>query len=127
MLLLAGGATAAPATSERTEYINAHFNMCNGDFVALEGTITFVEKADPDAGTAFILVTTHAEGVSDSGDRYVFNDTFKVRLKPGGDFSLDERHRLISQGSEPNQFLIIHFDTENGSTFEFECRGETVP
>lgn len=122
MLLPAGGATAAPAQTERTEAILAHFNMCNGDFVELTGTIHFVQKTDPQAGTDFILVTTHAVGVSDSGTRYVFNDTFRVRSAPGS-FSVDERHRLISEGPAPNQFLIIHFDTQNGSTFEFECRG----
>lgn len=121
LLLPAGGATAAPAQSERTEQILAHYNMCTGEYVELTGTIHYVTKVDSD-GSTFILITTHAQGAGDQGNTYVFNDSFRLRAE-STDLIVDEFHRLTSEGSAPNQVLIIHYDTVNGSTFEFECRG----
>ena len=121
ILLPAGTATAAPAQSERTEQILAHFNMCNtGEFVVLEGTIHIVSMEEP-GGTTFFQITTHAQGVGDQGNEYVFNDSFHVR-SVSTHLRVDERHRLISTGSAPNQVLIFHFDSDSGSTFEIDCR-----
>lgn len=120
VLLPAGTATAAPAQSERTEQILAHVNMCTGEFVVLEGTIHIVSKEEP-GGTTFFQITTNAQGVGDQGNEYVFNDSFHVR-QVSTHLRVDERHRLISKGSAPNQVLIIHLDSDSGSTFEIDCR-----
>lgn len=122
MLLPAGGATADPAQTERTETVLAHFNMCNeGEFVVLEVDIHVVSKQEP-GGTTFYRFNFHGRGVGSEGNKYVFNDTFHVRQSPQNGFRVDERHRLISNGSETNQFLISH-TSERGSTFEVDCRG----
>jgi hypothetical protein len=119
----AGGATAAPAQSVRTEEVFAAVNMCTGEFVPLEGTVHIVSQERED-GSAFTYVTYHMKGIGDQGNRYVFNDTLHVRFKSStGHFTADERYRLVSEGSAPNQWIIIHFDSNTGSTFEADCRG----
>ena len=122
VLLPAGTATAAPAQSERTEQILASYNMCNtGEYVELTGTIHIVSKEEP-GGTTFFRITIHAQGAGDQGNEYVLNDSLHVRAVSTDYFRVDERQRLISNGSAPNQVFIFHFDLDGGSTFEIDCR-----
>lgn len=124
MLLPAGGATAAPAESVRTEEIWAHVNGCNTEeYVELKGTVQIVSQVRED-GSAMTYVTYQMKGVGDQGNRYVLNLTFMVRFQwSTGYYSVDQIHRLVSEGSAPNQWLIIHFDSDGVSTFEIDCRG----
>jgi hypothetical protein len=121
MLIPAGGATAAPARSERTETVQFSFNMCNGgEFVVMQADIHVVSKEEP-GGTTFFQFKIHGQGIGDQGNEYVFNDTFHVRQSPQNGFRVDELQRLISKGSETNQFLIAHV-RDSGSSFEVDCR-----
>jgi hypothetical protein len=124
MLLPAGGAIAAPAESVRTEDIWAAVNGCNTEeFIVLEGTVQIVSQVRED-GSALTYVTYQMNGVGDQGNRYVLNLTFMVRFRSStGYYSADQSLRLVSEGSAPNQWLIVHFDSDDVSTFEIDCRG----
>ncbi|WP_427007080.1 hypothetical protein [Pseudarthrobacter sp. H2] len=66
----AGGATAAPAESNRTEIFTSAFNSCNGESVVLVGTYDVVNKEQQD-GSFFQYITIHAQGVGDQGNEYI--------------------------------------------------------
>ena len=123
LLLPAGGAIAAPAESVRTEEVFASVNMCTGEFVALEGTVQIVSQVRAD-GSDHTYVMYQMKGVGDQGNRYVFGVTLQVRFNSStGHFTADQIQRLVSVGSAPNQWIIIHFDSNTGSTFDAQCRG----
>ncbi|MDQ0618079.1 hypothetical protein [Arthrobacter globiformis] len=123
MLLPAGGATAAPAQTERTETFVFQFNTCNGEFVAGDGIFHTVFKPQKDGG--FIAhFNINATGAGNQGNEYVMNWVGKSRFVPSpSDFSFQERFLAISKGSAPNQVIISRFDGDGIPTFEVECRG----
>jgi hypothetical protein len=113
----AGAASAAPATSERTEVFMEAFNNCNGEYIAtVEGTQHIVEKVQKD-GSTITHVNFNGQGTGTQGNEYVFNLNTKF-----GPFDSVQRGKLVSKGSEPNQWILIRFK-DGRFTFELDCRG----
>ncbi len=123
LLAPAGAATAAPATSERGEDVIFLVNSCNNGEL-IQGQVTFHGIFKQQKNDTFIQhFNFHGTAVGDQGNEYVLNDNFKVEST--NDFSsesLEERLRLISKGSAPNEVVI--FRLEDGEfTVESDCRG----
>jgi hypothetical protein len=121
LLVPVGVSSASPAISEHFETFVFEFNTCNREVVSGVGTIHFVTKEQKD-GTFIQHYNLHGEGVGGpQGNEYVFNSNGKFRTS-ATEFSFDERIRVISKGSAPNQW--VRFRLKDGqSTSETECRG----
>jgi hypothetical protein len=146
VLALAAPAYGQTFTNEHDEYFDARFNSCNGQFVILQGTIHFVTK-QTFSGDGTMHVNNHvnvsAKGYSAVSDTdptpsnprtdYTFNwqqqHIEKVGPNAAKDMFVDRyREKLISQGSEPNQFVTIITVVKKGEPskqngFEIDCRG----
>lgn len=124
ILLPAGGATAAPAQSTRTDVVTYQLNDCNGDFILAEGTSHSLTKFQED-GTIFVHSQMHVKGVGPTGIKYVlnYNDTYTATPDPENYQTITARARLISNGSAPNQVVILTYNSVSGPTAETDCRG----
>jgi hypothetical protein len=120
LLVPLGAATAAPATSSRSETFIGTVNGCNGELIELEGIFHVVTKEQKD-GSFLFHITIHGQGTGSDGNKYVLQLNEKF-LSTSSDVTDVQRVRLISQGSAPNEVQIAR--TEDGEfTFEMECRG----
>ena len=126
LLVPAGAASAAPVESIREEQVRLAINFCNGDTVVVTGILHTVQKVAAD-GSVSLRVQYHAKGTSTRGDKYEVSLIRKFERDAPGNFTEVIRTSLISQGSAPNQTIIIHssFTTDGGFVFEAEnfCKG----
>lgn len=121
MLLPAGGASAAPAVTIRTETFMATENNCNnGELIVLEGFIQEVLKETKDG--RFQISVLHGQATDDQGNEWVLNDTFQFTQEGTDTVRFYNHVRLIRNGSETNQYATVHI-TENRTNVEFHCRG----
>ncbi len=58
--------------------------------------------------------------VGSQGDEYVLDESHSEEFA-FGDYTFDYRAQLISQGSAPDEVLLVHYDPDSGLTFETEC------
>jgi len=149
VLMAALLALAAPTPAQaqantvnfRESFIFPVYNACEDEFVLLEGEFHGQTKFRVNKKTGAITLefkgNAHGTGVGlDSGIEYVFNGTFRssATFGPGGAFqaSFLDRTRLISKGSEENEFLVFRgvlVIDENFQlildeiSFDIECRG----
>lgn len=116
MLVPAGAATAA------TEYVKPFafaVDDCDGGTIRGEGSLQAVYEIQPDWS---ISVEGDAQGtaVDSQGNEYVFDESHSEEFAPG-DYTFDYRAQLISQGSGPDEVLLIHYGLGRGLTFDIEC------
>lgn len=120
MLLPAGGAAAAPGQTGHGEAVVFAFNTCAGDSVVANGFANSVFVVHRD-GSVFVHYTINATAVS--GNEYVLNAQEIIKVSDSGGYSQDDRFLMVSKGSAPNEWLLIHFDSVTGVTVTSECRG----
>jgi hypothetical protein len=119
---------------------NVLINLCTGELMSLQYNAHAVTSScvKKDGTTSFrVHIEFHETGVGlTSGTRYVFNQqTFeKVVDPPGCPFSESETTRVVavSQGSAPNEQILIKFDlsvdancqlTVGPPIFDVDCHG----
>jgi hypothetical protein len=121
LLLPAGVATAAPPLIQRGHEFSTDINACNGELITLEGGFQFITKLQEN-GLVVQQLTLHATGTGDQGNQYVLNVT--ELFKTDADGLLVQRRELVSEGSAPNQQLVIILDFNTGAiSIEADCRG----
>jgi hypothetical protein len=120
MLLPAGGAVASPPASHGGAIVYS-FSTCNGELIVGEGFAASVFKTQQD-GSVLVHYTIHATAVGNNNE-YVLNLDEFDQLSASGDYSSDFRVLMVSKGSAPNEWLLIHFDPVTGVTVTSDCRG----
>ena len=112
-------AAPAQAQAERTRipFIGLTFNACTGEVIAIEGFGQVVENHNG------LHVLIQAQGVSNTGRRYVVQHTGKLNE----DGSFTSRLWFISQGSVGDDNHLVTFTYSPGPpptvTVTSECRG----
>ncbi|MBB5749991.1 hypothetical protein [Micrococcus sp. TA1] len=118
-LSLLAPAGAANAATERVEPFSFTVDDCEGGTIRGEGTLQAAYEIQPDWS---ISVEGDARGtaVGDQGNEYVLEESHS-EVFALGDYTFDYRADLISQGSAPDEVLLVHYDPGSGLTFETEC------
>ncbi len=116
LLVPAGPATAA---TEHVKPFSFTVDDCDGGTIRGEGTLQAAYEIQPDWS---ISVEGDAQGtaVGSQGNEYVFDESHSEDFA-FGDYTFDYRAELISQGSAPDEVLLIQYGLGNGLTFEIEC------
>lgn len=117
----AATASADPAESERHQSYNSGINTCNGEYVEVKGSFHIVTKLQKD-GTYLHRYVYQGTGLGDQGNRYVMNTTNRLTAS-SSEFSQDIRVLMVSQGSAPNQVIIVHFNPDGSTSTTTDCRG----
>jgi hypothetical protein len=124
LLVPAGAATADStnaAVSERDTTFSVLVNDCTGETIRVEGALHVDYEVQLD-WAILVHVEAQGEAFGSQGNEYVFNESYDKRLTLG-DYSLDYRAILTSQGSAPDEALLIHYDPSSGLAYELECNG----
>jgi hypothetical protein len=117
-------------------------NVCNGEEVALQGTLHLVEQGEPVEGAPRQHVVVHQNsqrltGVGlQTGERYnvnlIINDAFNARVDRANITTIEAIINVVSRGSGENFQIqtVLHITTNaNGETtsdfqnFHFHCTG----
>lgn len=119
LLSLLAPAGAATAASGHVEPFSFTVDDCEGGTIQGEGTLRADYEVQPDWS---IRVEGEAQGtaVGSQGDEYVLDESHSEEFA-FGDYTFDYRAQLISQGSAPDEVLLVHYDPDSGLTFETEC------
>lgn len=119
LLSLLAPAGAATAATEHVEPFSFNVDDCDGGSIQGEGTLRAAYEMQSDWST---IVEGDAQGtaVGSHGNQYVFEESHTERF-PFGHYTFDYRAQLMSQGSAPDEVLLIHYGLGSGLTFEIEC------
>lgn len=117
MLLPAGAAIADPAVIFRGGETTTEVNGCNGESIVVNARFQFVTITQKN-GETINRLSYHSTGIGDQGNEYVLNVTELIK-----DGELVQRREMISQGSAPNEQILIILPATGGIIIESDCRG----
>jgi hypothetical protein len=121
VLLPAGAANADPPDIQTGHEFFTEINACNGESVSMEGDFRIIDKRQED-GDAVQHVLLRAKGTGNQGNEYVLH--VDELFKDDADRELVQHRVLISQGSVPNQDVLIVLNFNTGEiSIEAVCRG----
>lgn len=119
LLPAAGGASAAPAVSERLEFFVVELNACNGESIPMNFRLHVIGKDANKFSTT--REQLHGTGVGDKGNVYVLNE--KDTQISRDEFSFHIRAALVSKGGAFNELAGFDVSNEGVVTVTDKCVG----
>ena len=129
-LLVALPARAEVTWHERTEYIWADANTCNGETMVMDGYIQYVMRTRKD-GSTDLNYRGHFTGIGSQGNEYLLNMHGRNHFDPEEAVVLKTQRELyVTRGNAANQ-LVEFVATISGEPpvfhleqFEVKCTGD---